>query len=41
MKGVPINLDNKGCIDLVSTSDSWSTSIESRNYLFLMLNIDC
>jgi len=41
MKGVPIDLDKKGCLDFVSTSDSWSDNNKTRNYLFLILNIDC
>ena len=41
MKGVPIDLDGKGCIDIVSTSDSWSDENTVRNYLFSMINVDC
>ena len=41
MKGVPINLDNKGCIDLVSTSDSWTDANTTTNYLFSIINVDC
>ena len=41
MKGVPIDLDKKGCLDFVSTSDSWSDNSKTRNYLFLILNIKC
>ena len=41
MKGVPINLDNKGCLDLISTSDSWSNNISTNNYLFSIFNINC
>lgn len=41
MKGVPIDLDKKGCLDLISTSDSWSNENEAKNYLFSILNIDC
>ena len=41
MKGVPIDLDRKGCLDLISTSDSWSNENEVNNYLFSILNIDC
>lgn len=41
MKGVPIDLDKKGCLDLISTSDSWSNESESNNYLFSILNTDC
>ena len=41
MKGVPIDLDRKGCLDLISTSDSWSNENEVNNYLFSILNTDC
>ena len=41
MKGVPINLDKKGCLDIISTSDSWSNYNSSNNYLFSILNTDC
>ena len=41
MKGAPINLDNKGCLDLISTSDSWSSENVNKNYLFSILNTDC
>jgi hypothetical protein len=41
MKGVPIDLDGQGCIDIVSTSDSWSDENTVRNYLFTMINVDC
>ena len=41
MKGVPINLDNEGCLDLVSTSDSWSDSNIQKNYLFSIINTNC
>ena len=41
MKGVPINLDNEGCLDLVSTSDSWSDSNTQKNYLFSIINTNC
>lgn len=41
MKGVPIDLDKKGCLDLISTSDSWSNENAVNNYLFSILNTDC
>lgn len=41
MKGLPINLDNKGCLDLISASDSWSNNDSTNNYLFSIFNIDC
>ena len=41
MKGAPINLDNKGCLDLISTSDSWSSENATKNYLFSIINTDC
>ena len=41
MKGVPINLDKKGCLDIISASDSWSNNNSSNNYLFSILNTDC
>ena len=41
MKGVPINLDKKGCLDIISTSDSWSNNNSTNNYLFSILNTDC
>ena len=40
-KGVPINLDNLGCLDLVSTSDSWMDNSATRNYLYSILNTKC
>ena len=41
MKGVPIDLDKKGCLDLISTSDSWSNNNSTNNYLFSILNTNC
>ncbi len=41
MKGLPINLDKKGCLDLISTSDSWSSNSSTNNYLFTILNTNC
>ena len=41
MKGVPIDLDKKGCIDLVSTSDSWTDENTTTNYRFSIINVDC
>ena len=41
MKGVPIDLDKQGCLDLISTSDSWSDEENTKNYLFSIINIDC
>ena len=41
MKGVPIDLDKQGCLDLISTSDSWSDSSTTKNFLFSIINIDC
>ena len=41
MKGLPINLDKKGCLDLISTSDSWSNNNSTNNYLFSIFNINC
>ncbi len=40
-KGVPINADNLGCLDLISTTDSWQDVNTQRNYLFTILNTDC
>jgi len=40
-KGVPIDADKLGCLDLVSTTDSWSDGTTVRNYLFSILNTDC
>ena len=40
-KGVPINADNLGCLDLISTTDSWQDASTTRNYLFSILNTDC
>ena len=40
-KGLPINLDNEGCLDLVSSSDSWMNESVTRNYLFSLINIRC
>jgi len=40
-KGVPINADNLGCLDMISTTDSWQDAETTRNYLFSILNTDC
>ena len=40
-KGMPINLDNQGCLDLISTSDSWMDSSATRNYLYSLINLKC
>ena len=40
-KGLPIDTDKTGCLDLVSTVDSWSDENVVRNYLFTIVNLDC
>ena len=40
-KGLPINLDNEGCLDLISSSDSWMNESTTKNYLFSLINIRC
>ena len=40
-KGMPINLDNEGCLDLISSSDSWMNESATKNYLFSLINIRC
>ena len=40
-KGMPINLDNSGCLDLISTSDSWMDETATKNYLYSLVNIKC
>ena len=40
-KGVPIDADKLGCLDLISTTDSWQDASTTRNYLFSILNTDC
>ena len=40
-KGMPINLDNQGCLDLISTSDSWMDASTTRNYLYSLINLKC
>ena len=40
-KGVPIDADNLGCLDLISSTDSWQDANTTRNYLFSILNVDC
>ena len=40
-KGLPIDVDQTGCLDLVSTVDGWQDQSTQRNYLFSILNIDC
>ena len=40
-KGLPINLDNEGCLDLISSSDSWMNESATKNYLFSLINIRC
>ena len=41
MKGVPIDIDQKGCLDLISSTDSWSDQNATKNYLYSIINIDC
>ena len=40
-KGVPINLDNEGCLDLVAASDIWDTPDITSNYLYLLVSKGC
>ena len=40
-KGVPVDADKLGCLDLISTTDSWQDENTTRNYLFSILNTDC
>jgi hypothetical protein len=40
-KGLPIDADLTGCLDLISTVDSWADQSTQTNYLFSILNIDC
>lgn len=40
-KGLPIDLDGHGCLDMISTSDSWSDNGATRNYLYSLMSIDC
>ncbi len=40
-KGMPINLDNQGCLDLISTSDSWMDNSATRNYLYSLISLKC
>ena len=40
-KGLPINLDNEGCLDLVSAADVWGDSNKTVNYLYTLININC
>ena len=40
-KGMPINLDNQGCLDLISTSDSWMDNNATRNYLYSLISMNC
>ena len=40
-KGMPINLDSEGCLDLISTSDSWTDENTTKNYLFSLISIRC
>ena len=43
MKALPINIDNEGCMDFISVTDSgWETSsAETSNYFFTVLNTNC
>tara|TARA_B100001093_G_scaffold405960_1_gene394315 strand:+ start:965 stop:2794 length:1830 start_codon:yes stop_codon:yes gene_type:complete len=43
MKALPLNIDNEGCIDFISVTDSgWENNQnETSNYFFSVLNIDC
>jgi len=38
---LPINLDNEGCLDLISAADVWGDSNKTVNYLYSLINIDC
>jgi hypothetical protein len=43
---VPIDLDGRGCLDLISTSETWYDWFDdrpphTRSYLFAIINIDC
>ena len=40
-KGLPINLDNEGCLDLISAADVWGDSNKTVNYLYSLININC
>ena len=40
-KGVPINLDNEGCLDLIAASDIWDTPDMTSNYLYLLVSKSC
>ena len=33
-KGVAIDADKLGCLDLISTTDSWQDASTTRNYLY-------
>ena len=39
MKGVPINLDKKGCLDLISSSDSAGKMQAERGKLIYLFSI--
>jgi hypothetical protein len=46
INGLPVDIDGKGCLDLVSTSQTWFNFIDdhptrARNYLFAIININC
>ena len=40
-KGVPINLDNEGCLDLIAASDIWDTPDMTSNYLYILVSKGC
>ncbi len=40
-KGVPINLDNEGCLDLIAASDIWDTPDMTSNYLYILISKGC
>ena len=40
-KGLPIDLDNEGCLDLISAADVWGDSTKTVNYLYSLINVDC
>ncbi len=40
-KGMPIDLDNEGCLDLISAADVWGDSNKTVNYLYSLINVDC
>ena len=42
MKGLPLNIDNEGCLDFISVTDvGWEDTNGTSNFFFSVINTDC